>query len=481
MPPQSIDKQIFNRLTKLYLVALLAVGVLSLVGQLVIQLFLKDILADSHIVNIAGRQRMLSQKISKSVLLLTQKEISEIEIKTINNNLSHDLETWAENHRGLKNGQLVSEKKIFFKNSEKIDSLFRKLEPVFSKIYNNGNRLIRRKLDPNQINLAKDTILKNEPKFLNTMIEIVAQYDKEAAKRVDIMQKIEGILFSLLLFVLLLEGLFIFKPIANNIQKVVQKLTNSERNLIEANAQLLATNLALTNTKNELILATEEKFKLQMAEEKVRSSSLIEGQEAERKRLALELHDGIGQMLTGLKLQAEHLKSFQFSSEKQSNSFNNLQNLIGETISATRAVSFNLAPSVLSDFGLGPAIKLLAEQYQKAGRIPIEITETIKNRLPEKVETGLYRIVQEAIHNAQKYSNASLIKLNISEKNKELKLIITDNGGGFNPNLKEIQNKEKIGGTGINNMKTRAELLNGSFSIKSKIEEGTQILIKLPI
>lgn len=476
---QAIDKQIFNRLTKLYLIALLAVGFLSLSGQLVIQLFLKDILGDSHIVNMAGRQRMLSQKISKSVLLLVQKNYNTDTTKILKNEMNKDLETWAENHRGLKSGQLVSEKKIFFKNSKKIDSLFEKLDPVFSKIYSNTNKIIYKNLEPNQLKTAGDIILENEPIFLNTMIEIVAQYDKEAENRVDKMQKIETFLFSLLMLVLLLEGFFIFRPIANNIRLIIKELSTSEIHLKNTNMDLQNTNLALGETKKELLKTTEEKFNLQLSEEKVRSYSLIEGQEVERKRLALELHDGIGQMLTGIKLQSEHLKSFKFVNEKQQKSFDDLQNLISETIMATRAVSFNLAPSVLSDFGLVPAIKLFAEQYQKAGRIPIEIMGSLNKRLAEKVEIGLYRIVQEAIHNAQKYSKAKSIKINLEEKEKSILLEISDNGNGFDQKLKS--NLAGIGGTGISNMHTRVELLNGSFEIYSELKKGTKIIVNVPI
>jgi signal transduction histidine kinase len=475
---QPIDKQIFNRLTKLYLMALLAVALLSVVGQLVIQLFLKDILGDSHIVNMAGRQRMLSQKITKSVLLMVQKSNNSDTTKILKYDLGQDLETWAENHRGLKSGQLISEKKLFFKNSMKIDSLFVKLEPVFNKIYENTNRIIRKKNDLNQLKIARDIILENEPLFLNTMIEIVAQYDIEAEKRVDKMQKIESVLFSMLMLVLLLEGFFIFKPIANNIRLVIGRLANSETELRDANNKLLTSNIKLSEAKKDLFKATEEKYKLQIAEEKVRSSALIEGQEVERKRLALELHDGIGQMLTGLKLQAEHLKTFKFVNEKQQKSFDDLQSLISETIMATRSVSFNLAPSVLSDFGLIAAIKLLVEQYQKAGRIPIEIIGSIQKRLAEKIEIGLYRMVQEAIHNAQKYSKANLIKIYLEEKENSIALQISDDGIGFDLNLK--RKSAGIEGTGINNMHTRVELLNGNFQIFSEVKKGTEIIVNVP-
>ena len=302
------------------------------------------------------------------------------------------------------------------------------------------------------------------------MNQIVFQYDWESRKRVNTTKNIELFLFILLFSILILEGFFIFRPIADNIRVVIRQLTDSETNLRQTNDRLLETQAAL-------VKATEEKYKLQLAEEKVRAASLMEGQESERKRLALDLHDGIGQMLTGLRLHSEKVKSFNFTSEKQANSFDELQKLIQETIETTRTVSFNLAPSVLSDFGVVPAIRILSEQVAKMSEITIDFQEIKLPRLSESVEAGLYRITQEAIHNAVKYSKAPLITIQIFKNEDFIELIITDNGQGFD--LPAI--RKTLGGSGLKNMQARAELLNGSFKIQSKIGKGTKIKVLIPI
>jgi signal transduction histidine kinase len=181
-------------------------------------------------------------------------------------------------------------------------------------------------------------------------------------------------------------------------------------------------------------------------------------------------------MLTGLRLHSEKVKSFDFTNTKQEKSFDELQSLIQETIEATRTVSFNLAPSVLSDFGVVPAIRILTEQISKLTEIKIDFQSEKINRLSEGIETSLYRITQEAIHNAVKYSNASLIKIQLSDNESFVKLSISDNGEGFE--LKAI--KKTIGGSGLKNMQARAELLNGTFKIQSKIGKGTTIRIEIP-
>ena len=470
-----LDNQIFNRLTRLYVMALLAVAILSLLGQLLIQIFLNSLLDDSHVVNIAGRQRMLSQRLSKTAILLCRPEIFKADAKYYSQDIKEIINLWELSHEALKNKNLQTDGRTFtVRNSEKIDSMFREIDHIFRVISANSkliNKTINNPIKNQQefLQIPLNHILINERLFLKMMDKIVFQYDLESRERVGMTKKIELYLFILLFSILLLEGTFIFRPIANNIRLVIKKLTDSESILRQTNEVLLATQKAL-------VQATEDKYKLQLAEEKVRAASLMEGQESERKRLAQDLHDGIGQMLTGLRLHSEKVKSFSFTNVKQEKSFDELQNLIQETIEATRTVSFNLAPSVLSDFGVVPAIRILTEQVAKMSDFKFDFQALNVRRLPEGIEVCLYRITQEAIHNAVKYSKANLIRIELSDDEKFAKLLIIDNGEGFS-----IKSRIKVlGGSGLKNMQARAELLNGSFKIQSKIGKGTSIKVEIP-
>lgn len=470
-----LDNQVFNRLTRLYVIALLAVAILSLLGQLLIQVFLNSLLDDSHVVNIAGRQRMLSQQISKTAILLCRPQISQVDAKYYSQDIKEIINLWESSHKALKNKNLQTDGRVYIvRNSEKIDSIYREIDPIFRVILANSkliNETINNPVKNQQefLQILLNQILNNERLFLKTMDKIVFQYDLESRERVGMTKKIELHLFILLFSILVLEGMFIFRPIANNIRLVIKKLTNSE-------SVLRQTNEILLTTQQALVQATEDKYKLQLAEEKVRAASLMEGQESERKRLAQDLHDGIGQMLTGLRLHSEKVKSFSFINVKQEKSFDELQNLIQETIEATRTVSFNLAPSVLSDFGVVPAIRILTEQVAKMSDFKFNFQAFNVPRLPEGIEVCLYRITQEAIHNAVKYSKASLMIIQITDNKDVVKLLIADNGEGF-----EIKSKIKsIGGSGLKNMQARAELLNGSFDIQSKIGKGTTIKAEIP-
>lgn len=471
-----LDSQIFNRLTRLYVIALTMVALLSMSGQIIIQVFLNSLIDDSHVVNIAGRQRMLSQRLSKTAILLCHPDIFQADAEYYSGDLKEIIALWKQSHEGLKNKNLTTEGKVYtVRNSPKIDSMFKEIDPIFRTILSNAKLISERINKPlaNQdetMQAALHQVLVNERLFLKMMNKIVFQYDLESRSRVNLTKNIELFLFLVLFSILILEGIVIFRPIANYIRLVIKKLTDSE-------SVLLQTNETLLKTQQALVQATEEKFKLQLAEEKVRSASLMEGQEMERKRLARELHDGIGQMLTGLRLHGEKVKSFSFINPKQDKSFDELQKLIQETIEATRTVAFNLAPSVLSDFGVMPAIRILTEQVTKMSGISIEFQEKKIQRLPEGVEVCLYRITQEAIHNAVKYSKSEKIKVEMAENEGSIRLTIADNGIGFD--LPTI--RKSLGGSGLKNMQTRAELLNGTCKIQSKIGKGTSIIVTIPI
>jgi signal transduction histidine kinase len=293
-------------------------------------------------------------------------------------------------------------------------------------------------------------------------------------------KRIELILFGLTIFILILEALLIFTPLVRYVKEIILRITESEAELQSKNQQLNETNEQLVSTQKDLLKTTEEKYALLRQEDNVRSTSLIEGQEEERKRLARELHDGIGQMLTGLKLDSEQLKSLPFINEKQRKSFEEHQKLIDETIEATRTVSFNLMPSVLTDFGLASAIRLLTERTAKGVNIQAIFNDFTDNiNIPNKIENNLYRITQEALNNIVKHAKAQKVSINLAnDKNRFITLSIIDDGKGFD--LKKPR-KNKINGNGLGNLQTRVRLLNGTIKIDSEINKGTSIFVKIPL
>ena len=475
---QNLDKQVSQRLTRLYLVALTVVALLSLFGQVLIQRSLNESSDDSHVVNLAGRQRMLSQKLCKMAIVLTNQNQFIEEANFYKNDFNEVLNLWIKCHYGLRNNSLVLDKFYTVKNSVEIKQTYDEIEPIFKIISTNASLIGKNNERSNRVILKN--MLGNERQFLKLMDKIVSQYDTEARARVKKVKQIELILFCITIGVLILEAFLIFMPLVRYVKEIIIRISESESELQFKNQQLNTSNEQLILTQKDLLKATEEKYVLLRQEDNIRSTSLIEGQEEERKRLARELHDGIGQMLTGLKLDSENLKNLPFINEKQRKLFEEHQKLIDETIEATRTVSFNLMPSVLTDFGLPSALRLLTERTSKSAGFAAKFNDFTENfDTPNKIENNLYRITQEALNNIVKHAKAHKIVVELSNiDNKFITLSIVDDGKGFDTKKNK---KNKITGNGLGNIQTRVRLLNGSIKINAELNKGTSIFVKIPL
>lgn len=474
---ENVDKRVAGSLTRFYVVALTVVAFLTIGGLFLIRKTIMSLNYDGRVVNVAGRQRMLSQRLTKLAILKIQ-NIPHSDSASFDSLIN----IWKESHNQLASRRLVIDKDIVKWKSKPMDQMFVRLNPVFNEIYQSFLLINNQEASIENKRNALKKVLQMEPEFLANMNDIVFQFDKESFARLKNLERIEWILDGMTIIVLLAEGLLIFRPVVNTTRRAIRLLTESEKALLKSNNDLLVSNTELVKAQKEILRIEEEKYELQLAEDRIRAASLIEGQEEERKRFARELHDGIGQMLTGLKLHAEKLRQVQFSDEKQRLRFDQLVKLIQETIQTTRQISYNLMPSVLVDFGLNAALNLLCEQTRESSGINITFEgreERIK--IAPSIEIGLYRIAQEALNNAVKHANAERIDVKFENDSYSLKLEVSDNGKGFIVTSVKTQNGLFSNQNGIENIKTRTELMNGEMNIESGQNMGTRILIKIDI
>jgi PAS domain S-box-containing protein len=212
--------------------------------------------------------------------------------------------------------------------------------------------------------------------------------------------------------------------------------------------------------------------RLLLNEQKIRSYAMINGQEKERKRVAAEIHDGIGQMLTSLRMQLE-----------LANPSHTMNDLLVGIITETKRICADLLPSVLDDFGLRPAIEELMQLCrQTLASTTFTLDERLKLPLPREIEIGVYRILQEALNNAMKHSSATEIEVHIDSNAHFLNMMITDNGKGFYFDGQQFFSKELVKKVnGLRNMKERAELMGGTLSITSQPGKGTTIQLEIPL
>jgi signal transduction histidine kinase len=224
-----------------------------------------------------------------------------------------------------------------------------------------------------------------------------------------------------------------------------------------------------------------EKIEKRVKEQEYRSVLILEGQEEERKRISREIHDGIGQMLTAMKLNME--ATIPSSSVHSRRRFDDTKSMLKNVIKEVRRVSFNLTPSSLTDFGIAPAIKKFCSEVEKLSDINIifENNTGFINRLEKNIETNIYRIIQEAVNNAVKYSKAENIYVTLAHTSGQLDVEIADDGVGFDYNKLEKSGHFGVSGHGVFNMKERTAFINGKFSIKTAIGEGTKIKATIPL
>ena len=594
-----VEKVSFKNLRRLYIFALLTIAITVLLSQLIIQYNLNSQLSDSRIINSSGKQRFLSQKLTKEILILnfvTKTEDNTVQINKINK----IIDLWKSNQYALENGNdslgFPKEK------SKEISNLYKSINPNFNAILKVATQFLNNKqmsINDDENQELVHTIIINSAIFLDKMDIIVGQYDKEALQKVRLQSKTEYAILIFTLIVLLLEFLFIFRPTNKKVELLFASLLSSEKKAlklardteiiseIKENSvkELKSLNYAMENTllycrvapngtmihmgekfskllqynpfltdkifshaltpiekeqalierifiekqrmgwhgevnitarngnsiwldlsmvpvtikkdESELLIicfditerknAEKEVERLNIEniddkinQQKVISSKIVENQENEQNRIAKEIHDGIGQMLTGLKFSLESINLE--DKEKSAQKIEYLKILALDIIKGVRTATFNLMPPELSDHGIVSALGKLALELSKlTGKNVLFYNKTSFNfRLDSLIEVNIYRLTQEAINNAIKYANSTHIIVQLSHSNKLLSITIDDNGKGFDIDKAE-KKRNSESGMGLLFMKERIQYINGRVFINSIPDEGTRITFNIPI
>ncbi|MDQ4141479.1 MAG: histidine kinase, partial [Bacteroidota bacterium] len=209
------------------------------------------------------------------------------------------------------------------------------------------------------------------------------------------------------------------------------------------------------------------------------SQELIQSQENERKRIAAELHDSVGQSLILIKNRILLLKKRLDDPEKVARHADDLTETVTHTISEIRAISYGLRPFQLDMLGLTQSINGLADEVSEASGIDIRVNaDSIDNLFPKEQEINVYRIVQECLNNIVKHSGATSARVNIAREDGHVHVSVEDNGKGIN--LANTQSAPKSG-FGLRGMQERLSILAGKLQIKPAVPHGTIIQITLPV
>jgi signal transduction histidine kinase len=201
----------------------------------------------------------------------------------------------------------------------------------------------------------------------------------------------------------------------------------------------------------------------------------VQAQEAERRRLARELHDETGQALMSILLGLSAVERAE-SAEAARAAAGELRELVVETLQAVRRLAVELRPSALDDFGLEPALRRLGQTVREGGELDVQVEAMLgEERLPADVETALYRIVQEALTNAVKHAGAEHVSIVLTRKQRSVVVMIEDDGCGFDP---AVISRD---GLGLLGMRERVQLLDGELEIETSPGMGTTLVLELPL
>jgi len=208
---------------------------------------------------------------------------------------------------------------------------------------------------------------------------------------------------------------------------------------------------------------------------------VIVAQEEERKRIARELHDETGQSLTSLMMSLKCLAD-NCPGNSHECQIEDMRTLVKTTLGRIHSLTVELRPSILDDMGLIAALEKYITDYRQTHQFDIDfhVIQQVPQRIPREIEVPVYRIVQEALTNIGKYSQAQNVSVIITRKNNGLELIIEDDGVGFEVDALMSGNvsNNKLG---LYGMRERATLVGGTFTIESSIGLGTTIYVRIPL
>jgi len=257
--------------------------------------------------------------------------------------------------------------------------------------------------------------------------------------------------------------------------EAIHKSSDGKNMILEVNATRLVYKGKDAILSINSDVTQERQIEKRLMNERIRRmTALIDGQEMERKRLSRELHDGLGQMLTASLIYLRQLYHV-VDNKKDIKLIDTTQEILENTIEEVRTISHDLMPAVLGDFGLELALKNMSNKIngQFSGSVSFRSSSKLE-RLRQDVEIGLYRIAQEALNNALKYSEANKIDISLTAQNGSQIITIKDDGKGFDLNSK----LESKSGNGIYNMSQRSKLIGCDFDIISSPAKGTKIVVK---
>lgn len=253
----------------------------------------------------------------------------------------------------------------------------------------------------------------------------------------------------------------------------------SKKNYILGGTIALALLLGLLGVSYYLRSRLKQRTRIQqtiMDQQALATRAVIEAEEEERQRIARDLHDGVGQMMSAARMNLSAFESdSRFSDQEQQHSLERIIGLVDESCREIRSVSHNMMPNALLKNNLSTAVRDFIDKIDKKTLQIHLYTEGLDERLDTNVETVLYRVIQEAVNNVIKHAKASSLDISIVRDADGISATIEDNGSGFD------SKDPRSGGIGLKNIQTRVDYLKGHVDFDSAPGRGTVVSLQVPV
>ncbi|WP_310554955.1 sensor histidine kinase [Flavobacterium sp.] len=253
-----------------------------------------------------------------------------------------------------------------------------------------------------------------------------------------------------------------------------EKKSNLNKILIASSIALLLVGfLGYRNFRNKQKLQTLKITELEKDKQLLAVDAMLKGQEEERGRIAKDLHDGLGGLLSGTKLSFTNMKENLLLTPENALQFEKSLGMLDTTIADLRKVAHNLMPEALVKFGLNDALRDFCNSIQQSTNITVDYQKLgIDRKIDNTAETFIYRIIQELVNNAVKHANAKEIMVQLTIENNKVLLTVEDDGKGYNQN-------QSTKGDGLGNIAYRVHYLKGKIDTATSPNNGTTVNIEL--
>lgn len=349
---------------------------------------------------------------------------------------------------------------------------------VLGKLYQEQNRYVE----------AEKFLLKSNDisRRLNYLDLQKDNYDN-LAKIYRLQNKNDKAYISLQNFRIINDSIFTLGK-AEQIEELSVKYETAEkdRQLLAEKSKVLKRNVLVFSLLGVLLLAffyyqnfrARQKVQLQRAvlhQQELAANAVMKAEDNERKRMATQLHDGIGQLLSAANMNLSVLNEFKNDENNFRTILRKTQSVLSDAISDVRTLSHQIMPNMLIRSTLPEALQDIVSKTESPGlTIDLQIDGVGKN-LNQTVQVVLFRVIQECLHNTIKHAHASQIRISLKQNDDFVEVFYADNGVGF-----DVEKVTEAGGLGVENIRSRIKMLKGTYRLQSEKNRGTSVEMKIP-